>query len=162
MAGATRIRQGKQARNSEVYDDTRANGSGMEGTPENLEQDLNNIRSQLRQIIGPAGKWFDDPLSNLAALSLGGGGGGSAVRYFSQPLIGPKNGTNLVYTTAAKFDRNGLTNECVYLNGIRLSEGVTEDYVASESTPSTGFDTITMAIAPRGTDKLVIDYNPVP
>jgi len=160
MAGTTtRIRQGKQVRNSETYDDTRPSGAGMESTPVNLEDDINNLRTQLRKVIGPIGKWYDQPLTDLAALFLGGGGGGGAARYLHQPLTGLINGSNVVFTTAAKFTRNGLTNESVYLNGVL--QVAADDYVPSESVPTTGYDTITMVMAPRVGDKLTIDFSPV-
>ncbi len=146
-----RLRQGKQARNSEVYDDARAYGSGMETIPVDLEEDLNNLRAQIRRIIGPLGKWFDLPSTNLA----------EAVRYLAQPLIGTIDGVNLVFTTSVKFTRNSLTDEAVYWNGLRLSPGALNDYVPSESVPTMGYDTITMTVPPRAGDTLSIDFSPV-
>lgn len=74
------------------------------------------------------------------------------------------NGVNTVYTTAADFVSG---SETVYFNGLRQTEGVGCDYVRSESGGvGTGFDTITLAVAPRSRsggkpdDKIRIDYDP--
>lgn len=72
---------------------------------------------------------------------------------------GPINGSNKVFTTAAKFLEESMR---VYLNGQRLVAGISKDYVVSESGGSgTGFDTITLAIAPISgakPDVIIVDY----
>lgn len=160
MAGKlVRIRQGKQARSSEAYDDQKANGPVMESDPENLEQDLNNLRSQVNRILDKSltGNWYDEPATDLQELFV------LASRRYNQPLSGAINNLNTVFTTAEKFRHDGIRDESVYYNGQRLQEGASNDYVASESVPGLGYDTITMAFAPKNgadPDQLWIDYTP--
>jgi len=72
---------------------------------------------------------------------------------------GTINGINTVFSTPDNFIHDGLTNEAVYLRGLRRSEGAGCDYVASESGGvGTGYDTITFAVAPKPGDVLAIDY----
>lgn len=61
----TRVRQDNGVRNSDTYDDTLSPGSALETTGEELEFDLNAIRSMLKRIIHGAdpGNWFDDPVT---------------------------------------------------------------------------------------------------
>lgn len=88
-----------------------------------------------------------------------GGSGGAGNRIFSEELAGLKNQSNNTYTTAADFVAG---SEAVYYNGVRLLEGVGNDYVRSESGGiGTGYDTITLVVAPHSDDNLLIDYNPV-
>jgi hypothetical protein len=47
--GRTFIRQVSQIRQSTTYDDTVAVGSTMESSPTNVEDDLNNLRSQVKR-----------------------------------------------------------------------------------------------------------------
>jgi hypothetical protein len=157
MVKIVRIRQAKQARNSESYDDQKPNGPVMEADPalDNLEADLNNLRSQLRRVIDTTGNWYDDPQTDLVELVK------LAARRHDQALLGPINGVNTVFTTAAKFRHDGTKNEHVFYNGVKLQEGVGCDYVASESVPTTGYDTITLAFVPLSGDQLTIDFTPV-
>lgn len=69
-----KLQQETQIHNSCVYDDTVASGSGMEspvGADQNIQFDLNSIRSQLRRVIDAVGvdastdDWFDAPLNNF-------------------------------------------------------------------------------------------------
>ena len=154
MAKDTRVKQDKQVRNSGTYDDARTQGAGMESGQVNLENDLNNMRTQLREIIDPLGNWFDDPTTSLSELL------DLTDRNFNQALLGPINGTNLVFATATKFDRDGTRNEKFYYNGQLLEEGSGNDYVASEAMPTTGFDTLTLAFPPKSGDTLKIDFTP--
>lgn len=94
----------------------------------------------------------------------GGGGGGvtpdipTALRTNVVPL-GTVNGVNTVFTTPDNFVHDGVTNEAVFLRGLRRSEGAGNDYVASESGGAgTGYDTITFARAPKTGDNIVLDY----
>jgi hypothetical protein len=59
--GRTFIRQDTQLKNSDVYDDTIApNLANFETNPVNIEEDLNNIRSQLSNLLDvQAGNWYD-------------------------------------------------------------------------------------------------------
>lgn len=76
-----------------------------------------------------------------------------------QPLTGAINGVNAVFTTPDKFVHDGSLAERFYYNGVRLKEGVGQDYEVSESGGAgTGYDTITMALAPKIGDVLTIDY----
>lgn len=58
----TFIRQEVQISQSFTYDDTVAAGATMESAPANIEDDLNNLRSQLKRMIydDGAGNWYDD------------------------------------------------------------------------------------------------------
>ena len=156
MAKVIRIRQAKQARNSETYDDQQPNGSVMETAPIQLEQDLNNLRSQLRRIIDASGNWFDDPAIDLATLLAQG------LRKHRQELSGTIDGVNVDFTAPEAFRHTGGDkDEQVYRNGILQAEGPGCDYEAIESGgPSTGFDTIRWAIAPKTGEDLRIDYTP--
>lgn len=50
----------------------------------------------------------------------------------------------------------------VYINGVRMLEGASNDYVVSESGGAgSGFDTFTFVYPPRVGDNLVIDFTPV-
>ena len=155
MARNVRIRQIKQVRESDTYDDSRPNGSGMETGQEHLENDLNNLRSQVQRIIDKTGNWFDEPSTDLASIIAF-----ISDREYQQALLGPINGTNTVFATATKFVRDGTRNETLKLNGITQQEGSSNDYVATESVATTGFDTITTAVAPIAGDKLIIDFTP--
>ena len=86
---------------------------------------------------------------------------GQSSRRYQQTLIGDINGANLVYNTAISFRHGGVDTETVYCNGVRLYEGVGNDYVATESGgPGTGYDTITMNFAVKTGQTLFIDYTP--
>jgi hypothetical protein len=65
MPGLT---QNEQVRNSDLYNDALAAGSGLE-LAENtgsIENDLNHLRSQMRRIInGTGGKWYDALLNDF-------------------------------------------------------------------------------------------------
>lgn len=87
--------------------------------------------------------------------------GASLLRYFQQTLAGPQNGVNVVFTTPVKFIASGPSKESFSVNGVLLLQGVGNDYTVSESGGvGTGYDTITMAFAPRSNDRLSIDFSP--
>lgn len=170
-ASISRIRQAKQARNSEAYDDQKASGIVMESDPADLEQDLNNLRSQVNRIIDSSllGNWYDAPPSDLKAIAslvdlINDTGGDFALiiqlanRRYGQPLTGAIDGVNLVFNTVVRFRHDGDRDEALYLNGVRLDEG--DDYVASETVLGLGYDTITTANPPKLGDKLAIDFTP--
>ena len=75
-----------------------------------------------------------------------------------QPLIGAINGINTVYTTPVQFKNTILFKGLFYINGVRQKQGVGCDYIVTESTPLGGYDTITVAYAPRTGDVLTLDY----
>ena len=88
----------------------------------------------------------------------------SSTRVYDEVPTGLINGLNTVFTTSADFTAG---SEVVYFNGVRQREGVGCDYVRSESGGvGTGFDTITLAVAPRSRsgsktdDFITIDYDP--
>lgn len=68
----TFIRQDTQIRRSDVYDDTIAPSlANFETNPVNIEDDLNNLRSQLSNLLDDqAGNWYDD-LNTPSALDTG-------------------------------------------------------------------------------------------
>lgn len=70
--GRTFIRQDAQIRQSVTYDDTiTPTEAAFETNPTNLETDLNNIRSQLSNLIDvQAGNWYDD-INAPSALDAG-------------------------------------------------------------------------------------------
>lgn len=78
----------------------------------------------------------------------------------SAALLGAQNGVNLVFTTPQKFLHiSPYFLERVYVNGQRMKEGPTFDYVASESGgPGAGFDTITFIFPPLSVDVLLVDF----
>ena len=157
MGKLVRIRQAKQARNSEAYDDARPNGPVMETDPIHLEEDLNNIRSQVNRILDKslAGNWYDEPVADLQEILA------LASRRYRQAVIGPINGINQVFTTAERFRHDGIRDESFYYNGQLLEEGAGNDYVVSESLPGTGYDIITTTFVALPDDKFWIDYTPV-
>ena len=75
-----------------------------------------------------------------------------------QALTGTIDGVNTVFTTTIPFMHNLVDREMFHVNGIRQKDGVGCDYIASESAPLLGYDTITMAYAPRVGDVLTIDF----
>jgi hypothetical protein len=77
-------------------------------------------------------------------------------------LVGAVDGSNVVFTTPTKFlVKNGKTI-AVYLNGVRLTEGVSADYVITESGGlGSGHDTVVLAFPLKSTptmDQLIADY----
>lgn len=73
MGTRTFVRQDTQIRQSDLYEDTRAAGSGMESAPANIEDDLNNLRSQVRRVFfaDDTGDWFSDvPVVNAKKRGL--------------------------------------------------------------------------------------------
>lgn len=78
----------------------------------------------------------------------------------NQTLTGLINGINTVFTSPIRWIRNLQVSEALYLNGQRLTHGVGNDYVATESIPGFGYDIITMAFAPSPGDVLLIDFTP--
>lgn len=64
-----RLEQPTQVKSTQVYDDTLAQGPGLQPAPgvSNLQADLNSIRAQLRRIIDAVGagkKWYDPNVIN--------------------------------------------------------------------------------------------------
>lgn len=85
----TFVRQDSQIRNSDVYDDTVAPSvAAYETNPTNIETDLNNVRSQLQNILNragagfPTGNWYDD----IVAPSTYEGGVARGVSELNQEL----------------------------------------------------------------------------
>ena len=76
------------------------------------------------------------------------------------PLLGPRDGVNLVFQTPEPFLVATYLPFCVYRNGVRLESGTENDYNVSESGgPGTGYDTVTLlAFPPHITEKLTADY----
>ena len=75
---------------------------------------------------------------------------------FSALLVGPINGTNLVFTTPDLFVGGTLR---VHFNGVRVYEP--DDYAATESgAPGTGYDTVTFVagLVPKVGDRILADY----
>lgn len=56
------VRQDDQVKKSTVYDDSLDPGSDLETSSNDLENDLNGIRSQINRILDEtgSGKWYDD------------------------------------------------------------------------------------------------------
>lgn len=77
-----------------------------------------------------------------------------------QPLLGPKDGVNVTFTTPIgdKFTHNlPFFSIHVYYNGVRQT--LLDDYVIFESAGAgTGYDTVIMEVAPLPYDHLLVDY----
>jgi hypothetical protein len=89
----------------------------------------------------------------------------ASARVYGEVPSGLINSVNTVFTTSQDFVPG---TETVYYNGVRQREGLSNDYVRSESGGiGTGFDTITLAVAPRDRpglrpdDVVIVDYDPV-
>lgn len=89
----------------------------------------------------------------------------TGTRVYNEILAGAINDANTAFTTVDDYIDGG---EAVYFNGVRQIEGVSSDYLRSESGGvGTGFDTITFAVPPRDRpgskpdDVVTIDYDPV-
>ena len=85
----------------------------------------------------------------------------SGARYRTNlDLSGAKNGSNLVFVVPGgdKFTHNlPYFSIQVYFNGQRLR--LIDDYVILESGGSgTGYDTVVLEVAPRASDKVIVDY----
>ena len=79
----------------------------------------------------------------------------AGTQYYGIELIGPKNGTNVTFTTPDKFLPDTIE---VYRNGDRQDDG---DYSLSESGgPGTGYNTVTFGPEhpPLSWEKLFVDY----
>jgi len=93
--------------------------------------------------------------------AVGGGGGGGSPTTGTVPLTGNVDGANTVYVSPVKWIRTANLTERLYYNGVRLIEGIGNDYIATESVPLGGYDTITMAFPPTSGDALVLDFYPI-
>lgn len=99
--------------------------------------------------------WIATYLLGFSPSSSGGGGSGR----YCEKLIGTKNGINTVFTTSQTFTRATGGEELVFWNGVKQTEGASCDYTVSESGGAgTGYDTITMAVAPLSDENLDICY----
>jgi len=96
---------------------------------------------------------------NNTTPGAGGGPVGNLGLHIGRSLAGAINGVNVVFTvTADKFIHGSTVSEAFYVNGLRQHHGASNDYVASESVPAGGYDTITMVYPPKPGDTLLIDY----
>jgi len=117
------------------------------------------VLSQIKRII-----WGDDPgnwyldFAGLGVLDLLTLSQLQGLRRIGIGLIGAINGVNLIFATPEIFVRvAGADTIAVYYNGQRLVE--TDDYALSESGGiGTGYDRVTMLIAPKPGDKMTSDY----
>lgn len=64
-----KIDQETQVGQSDLYDDQLSTGASLQSSAANLRDDLNAIRTQLRQIIHGEviGHWYDDPATAYGA-----------------------------------------------------------------------------------------------
>lgn len=127
------------------------------------QEDLQEfVLSQIKRIIwgGDPGNWYT-PFEGLGVKPLNQLTTGADNEKFGISLLGPINGTNLVFTTPDKFvNVAGGRTIRVYWNGVR--QKALDDYTLSESGgPLTGYDTVTMLAAPRSGDHLISDYSKV-
>ena len=77
-------------------------------------------------------------------------------RVLNEVPSGTKNGVNTSFGLANDFESGTLQ---LYVNGVRKTEGVGNDFVATESGgPGTGFDGFTLAFPPIADDNLLADY----
>jgi len=82
-------------------------------------------------------------------------------RSYDQPLTGVIDGFNTVFTSTVKWQRDTTIKERVYLNGASQKEGSGNDYEATESIATEGYDIITFSEAPQPGDIIIIDFTPV-
>lgn len=67
--------------------------------------------------------------------------------------------TSFLIPASEKFVQSGNIKIRAYLNGQRLLDGASNDYVVSESGGlGTGFDTVELAVAPEPGDKVTADF----
>jgi len=90
-----------------------------------------------------------------------GGVVGAGLTTGTVPLVGNIDGANTVYTSPVKWVRTATLTERLYYNGVRLIEGIGNDYIATESVPLGGYDTITLAFPPIAGDALTVDFYPI-
>lgn len=84
-------------------------------------------------------------------------GGGSDPRVYAEVPAGTIPGTGS-FSTSVPFIAG---SEAVYLNGVRQTEGVTCDYVRSESGGvGSGYDTIAFQFPLHVSDTLIVDFTP--
>lgn len=96
-------------------------------------------------------------LSDAVTVTIPGGAGASN-RIYNEIPSGTMDSVNTTFTTSVKYLPG---SEALYYNGVRLTEGVTNDYTRTESGGAgTGFDTIVVACAPLAGERLLIDFNP--
>jgi hypothetical protein len=135
---------------------TPAEVQATDASAAHLEAYLQSVTTQLRRIMGTA-DWKADPPADLAYLlaNLGVLLGSFVVG----EELGPKNGVNLVFQTAHKFEPASIK---VFWNGVRLHSGIGSDFVVSESGGvGTGYDTVTFAapeMAPLPGESVLADY----
>jgi hypothetical protein len=79
---------------------------------------------------------------------------------WNKELAGAKDGINTTFTVIGEyFVQSGDIIIRVYLNGQRLQEGIGNDYTVSESGgPGTGYDTVTLVVAPLSWERITADY----
>jgi len=109
-------------------------------------------------IVGPAGP--SGPPGPAGPAGLAGAPGVTLDLRIDQPLNGVINGVNTVYTSTQKFQHTAQRKEIFYINGVRMKQGVGNDYVVTESTPFAGYDTLTVTYAPLVGDALTLDFYP--
>lgn len=121
-----------------------------------LQQYIQAVTTQLRRIMGTT-DWKADPPADLAYLLANLGVLVSS--FVVGEELGPKNGANITFQTARKFEPASIK---VFWNGIRLHSGIGSDFVVSESGGvGTGFDTVTFAapeMAPLPGEVVLADY----
>lgn len=110
----TKLRQVEQIANSENYDDGYTMGAVAESAPDNLEEDLNYIRTQLRILNDPTNggttNWHDNPV-------------GLPLDMFSSVTsVAISAGTAV--DVGGNFDAGAPFDLTVYLNGVALAPSV--------------------------------------
>ena len=156
MATFVKIRQDRQIRSSLAYIDTKPSGSGLENE-DSLQGDLDALRSQVNRIIDKSGdgKWYNEPPADLTTVEYIAVVG---ARVHDQTFIEAIDSIRVVFTIMEKFRHDGVSDEHVFYNGVKLLEGAGNDYIVTESVPTEGYDTVTFQFTPLIGDKLAIDY----
>jgi len=81
----------------------------------------------------------------------------SSSRLYNVTPSGQADGQNVVFATSLFVSGS----QAVFVNGVRMSPGVGNDYVIAESGgDGTGFDTLVMAVPPGPGSSLLVDYDP--
>ena len=139
MAIKSLISTARQIKASELYDDT-LNMTGAEGTAY-LNEDLNMIRTQLKNILGEA-NWYDAPVGNLAAI------GSSGVA--DKKLIQPVQVNAVTFTT-------GLVTLTLSGAGSSITNLTTDGYVYDPATTPLIDTKATVTVRDAVTNAVIVD-----
>jgi hypothetical protein len=94
-------------------------------------------------------------VGNYVTVTVAGSG---ANRIYNEKPSGVFDSINDTFTTSVDYVPG---SEALFYNGVRLTEGVLDDYTRVESGgPGTGFDSLVLACPPLPGEHLLIDFDP--